>query len=170
MAGQGLEIKRSSASLWGEKTGMRQLPVVSKYIDTSTCIGCKACEVACQEWNDLKVLPTKQTGTYQTLPGLDAEFWNLIRFSERETPGGGLAWLMRKDQCMHCEEPGCLEACPAPGVAGDRVFMRRSNGGRALEVRLTSRSLASLRAALNSHMRMASLAADVAAVAVAEGE
>jgi formate dehydrogenase beta subunit len=112
----GLEIKRSSASLWGEKTGMRRLPVVSKYIDTSTCIGCKACEVACQEWNDLKVVPTQQTGTYQTLPGLDAEFWNLIRFNERETPEGGLAWLMRKDQCMHCEEPGCLEACPAPGA------------------------------------------------------
>jgi formate dehydrogenase beta subunit len=116
MAGQGLEIRRSSASLWGEKTGMRRLPVVSKYIDTSTCIGCKACEVACQEWNDLGVLPTRQTGSYQTLPTLHAEFWNLIRFSERETPEGGFAWLMRKDQCLHCEEPGCLEACPAPGA------------------------------------------------------
>jgi formate dehydrogenase beta subunit len=116
MAGQGLEIRRSSASLWGEKTGMRRLPVVSKYIDTSTCIGCKACEVACQEWNDLKVVATRQTGSYQTLPGLDAQFWNLIKFSERETSDGGLAWLMRKDQCMHCEEPGCLEACPAPGA------------------------------------------------------
>jgi formate dehydrogenase beta subunit len=116
MAGQGLEIRRSSASLWGEKTGMRRLPVVSKYIDTSTCIGCKACEVACQEWNDLKVVATQQTGTYQTLPGLDAQFWNLIKFNERETSDGGLAWLMRKDQCMHCEEPGCLEACPAPGA------------------------------------------------------
>jgi formate dehydrogenase iron-sulfur subunit len=113
---QGLEIRRSSASLWGEKTGLRQLPVVSKYIDTTTCIGCKACEVACQEWNDLKVIPTQQTGTYQTLPSLSADFWNLIKFSERDSKDGGFLWLMRKDQCMHCEDPGCLAACPAPGA------------------------------------------------------
>jgi len=116
MSGPRLEIRRSSASLWGEKTGMRHLPVVSKYIDTSTCIGCKACEVACQEWNDLRVVPTEQTGTYQTLPTLDAEYWNLIQFRERETENDTLAWLMRKDQCMHCEDPGCLAACPAPGA------------------------------------------------------
>jgi formate dehydrogenase beta subunit len=112
----GLEIRRSSASLWGEKTGLRKLPVVAKYIDTTTCIGCKACEVACQEWNDLKVVPTQQTGTYQTLPSLTPDFWNLIKFSEREAKDGGFLWLMRKDQCMHCEEPGCLAACPAPGA------------------------------------------------------
>jgi formate dehydrogenase iron-sulfur subunit len=112
---QTLEIRRSSASLWGEKTGMRHLPVVAKYIDTTTCIGCKACEVACQEWNDLGPVPTVQTGTYQTLPNLHPEFWNLIRFNERETDKG-FAWLMRKDQCMHCEDPGCLAACPAPGA------------------------------------------------------
>jgi formate dehydrogenase iron-sulfur subunit len=102
---------------------MRHLPVVSKYIDTSTCIGCKACEVACQEWNDLRVVPTQQTGTYQTLPTLDAEFWNLIQFRERETENETLAWLMRKDQCMHCEDPGCLAACPAPGA-----IVQYSNG------------------------------------------
>jgi formate dehydrogenase beta subunit len=115
MAGHNLEIRRSSASLWGEKTGMRRLPVVSKFIDTTTCIGCKACEVACQEWNDLGPVPTRQTGTYQTMPELDPEFWNLIRFNEQEFDGG-LVWLMRKDQCMHCEDPGCLAACPAPGA------------------------------------------------------
>jgi len=112
---QTLEIRRSSASLWGQETGLRRLPTVSKYIDTSTCIGCKACEVACQEWNDLAPVETQQTGSYQTLPTLHAQFWNLIRFDEREVDGR-FAWLMRKDQCMHCEEPGCLEACPAPGA------------------------------------------------------
>ncbi len=115
MSAQTLQIRRSSASLWGGRTGLRQLPVVSKYIDTSTCIGCKACEVACQEWNDLGPVPTHQTGTYQTMPALDPEFWNLIRFNEQEFEGG-VAWLMRKDQCMHCEDPGCLAACPAPGA------------------------------------------------------
>jgi formate dehydrogenase beta subunit len=111
-----LEIRRSSASLIGESTAQRRKAVVAKFIDTTTCIGCKACEVACQEWNDLRVVPTEQVGSYQTLPTLDAEFWNLIRFNERETENGALAWLMRKDQCMHCEDPGCLAACPAPGA------------------------------------------------------
>src|SRR4029450_2511366 len=92
MPTQTLEIRRSSASLWGEKTGMRRLAVVAKYIDTTTCIGCKACEVACQEWNDLGPVATTQTGTYQTMPDLHPEFWNLIRFHERELDGGGVAW------------------------------------------------------------------------------
>jgi formate dehydrogenase beta subunit len=118
MSVQTLEISRSSASgilSSGNATGMRSLPTVSKYIDTSTCIGCKACEVACQEWNDLKSVATHNDGDYQTLKTLDVQFWNLIRFDEREVDGG-LKWLMRKDQCMHCAEPGCLEACPAPGA------------------------------------------------------
>jgi formate dehydrogenase beta subunit len=115
MSTQNLEIRRSSASVWGSKTGLRSVPTVSKYIDTTTCIGCKACEAACQEWNDLRTLATQQTGTYQTMPTLHAEYWNLIRFNERDYEGG-LIWLMRKDQCMHCDDPGCLAACPAPGA------------------------------------------------------
>src|ERR1700756_5174754 len=115
MASQTLEIQRSSASMWGGKTGIRTLPTVAKYIDTSTCIGCKACEAACQEWNDLKRVPTQQDGTYQTMPELAADFWNLIKFNETEG-NGEFNWLMRKDQCMHCAEPGCLAACPAPGA------------------------------------------------------
>ena len=110
-----LEIRQRSAALRGEKTGIRELPVVSKFIDTTTCIGCKACEVACQEWNDLQLVSTKQTGTYQTMPSLDPNFWNLIKFREEERDGV-LSWLMRKDQCMHCADPGCLKACPAPGA------------------------------------------------------
>src|SRR5436190_3133254 len=110
-----MQIRRSSASLRGGGTSLRKLPVVSKLIDTTTCIGCKACEVACQEWNDLRSVKTTQVGTYQTMPTLHAEFWNLIKFSEHEL-GDSLAWLMRKDQCMHCIDPGCLAACPAPGA------------------------------------------------------
>jgi len=115
MSTQTLEIRRSSASVLGSHTGMRRLATVSKYIDTTTCIGCKACEAACVEWNDLRRIGTTQIGTYQTMPTLHAEYWNLIRFNERDFDGG-IAWLMRKDQCMHCDEPGCLAACPAPGA------------------------------------------------------
>lgn len=119
MSVQSLEIRRSSAALRGGSSGVRIVPKISKYIDTTTCIGCKACEVACQEWNDLPSIPTHQFGSYQTSPTLHSELWNLIRFAEREIAGSGgvgVAWLMRKDQCMHCEDPGCLAACPAPGA------------------------------------------------------
>jgi formate dehydrogenase beta subunit len=115
MSTQALDIRRSSASVVGSHSGLRTATTVSKYIDTSTCIGCKACEVACQEWNDLAIVPTQQTGSYQTLPTLHPDYWNLIRFNEHDFDGG-IVWLMRKDQCMHCDEPGCLAACPAPGA------------------------------------------------------
>ncbi len=114
MAGKTLELKRISATSTAPP-GIREAPVVCKLIDTSTCIGCKACEVACQEWNDLPPETTVQVGTYQTLPSTTPNFWNLIKFNEYES-GTGLNWLMRKDQCMHCGDPGCLKACPAPGA------------------------------------------------------
>src|SRR5262245_11290248 len=110
-----LEILRISASS-APAPGIRLQPTVTKLVDTSTCIGCKACEVACQEWNDLPPETTVQMVTYQTLPDMTENFWNLIRFREHEDDQNGLRWLMRKDQCMHCTEPGCLVACPAPGA------------------------------------------------------
>src|SRR5262245_55204628 len=120
-----MEFKRISASP-SPATGVREAPQLAKLIDTTTCIGCKACEVACQEWNDLlgidelAVNPNVQLGTYQTQPDLSANFWNLIRFNEhveKNVDGSEtLHWLLAKDQCMHCAEPGCLEACPSPGA------------------------------------------------------
>ena len=115
MATKTLELRASSASN-SPSPGIRSAAVVAKLIDTSACIGCKACEVACQEWNDLPPETTVQLGSYQTLPEMTPNFWNLIRFSEHEAEGGSFHWLMRKDQCMHCADPGCLAACPAPGA------------------------------------------------------
>ncbi|MBI3667950.1 MAG: formate dehydrogenase subunit beta [Acidobacteria bacterium] len=93
----------------------KQTHTVAKLIDTTTCIGCKACEVACQEWNDQPFLIGAFEGTYQTLTDLTPSFWNLIKFNEAEQEGH-LLWLMAKYQCMHCVDPGCLKACPAPGA------------------------------------------------------
>src|SRR5881392_3534129 len=87
--------------------GVQREEEVCKYIDVTTCIGCKACEVACVEWNDM---------TYQTMPATSWNYWNLITFHEHQRDDGTLMWLMRKDQCMHCEDPGCLRACPADGA------------------------------------------------------
>lgn len=116
-----LDIIRISATS-PPAAGIRRQPIIAKLVDTSTCIGCKACEVACQEWNDLPPETTVQMGTYQTLPDMTSNFWNLIRFNEHET-NDSFHWLMRKDQCMHCSEPGCLIACPAPGA-----IVQYSNG------------------------------------------
>jgi len=115
MAGKVLDIRAISATS-SPAPGIRSAPVVAKLIDTTSCIGCKACEVACQEWNDLPPETTVQDGTYQTLPDTTPNFWNLIRFNEHETADGSFQWLFRKDQCMHCADPGCLKACPAPGA------------------------------------------------------
>jgi formate dehydrogenase iron-sulfur subunit len=89
---------------------------VCKLVDVTTCIGCKACEVACLEWNGLPYATTSFDNTYQTMPDTSWNFWNLIRFNEHQREDGSLMWLMRKDQCMHCAEPGCLAACPADGA------------------------------------------------------
>jgi formate dehydrogenase iron-sulfur subunit len=89
---------------------------VCKLVDVTTCIGCKACEVACLEWNGYDFRETTFDNTYQTMPDTAWNFWNLIKFNEVPNDDGTVSWLMRKDQCMHCADPGCLAACPADGA------------------------------------------------------
>ncbi|WP_172143638.1 formate dehydrogenase subunit beta [Pseudomonas tumuqii] len=95
---------------------VRLVGEVAKLIDTSKCIGCKACQVACSEWNDLRDEVGSNVGVYDNPRDLSAESWTLMRFAEHENPAGNLEWLIRKDGCMHCAEPGCLAACPSPGA------------------------------------------------------
>ncbi len=89
---------------------------VCKLVDTTTCIGCKACEVACLEWNGYTFTDTVFDNSYQTMPETSWNYWNLIKFNEHEREDGSVTLLMRKDQCMHCADPGCLAACPADGA------------------------------------------------------
>lgn len=88
---------------------------VAKLIDVSSCIGCKACQVACSEWNDIRDTPGKCIGSYDNPIDLSAKSWTIMKFNEVEE-NGRLEWLIRKEGCMHCAEPGCLKACPAPGA------------------------------------------------------
>src|SRR5262249_1316734 len=118
MALQSLDIVRRSATTLPEPSireavGTRK---VAKLIDTTNCIGCKACQVACMEWNDLRDEIGTNVGSYQNPHDLTASSWTLMRFAEVEYPTGDLEWLIRKDGCMHCADPGCLKACPSPGA------------------------------------------------------
>ena len=97
---------------------------VAKLIDVSKCIGCKACQSACIEWNDIHAEIGVNTGVYDNPPDLTPERCTLMRFTEWVNPETeDLEWLIRKDGCMHCEDPGCLKACPAPGA-----IVQYSNG------------------------------------------
>jgi formate dehydrogenase iron-sulfur subunit len=118
MALQSLDIVRRSATTT-RSPEIRQAPAgggVAKLIDTTKCIGCKACQVACMEWNDLRDEIGTNIGQYQNPHDLSASTWTLMRFAEVENPKGDLEWLIRKDGCMHCSDPGCLKACPSPGA------------------------------------------------------
>ncbi len=117
MALQSLDIKRLSATTVQPPAAREPVTgTVAKLIDVSKCIGCKACQTACMEWNDLRDEVGTNVGVYDNPLDLTPQSWTVMRFSEHEKADGNLEWLIRKDGCMHCEDPGCLKACPAPGA------------------------------------------------------
>ena len=100
---------------------------VDFFTDTSVCIGCKACEVACKEWNQVPFdgLDFRAT-SYDNTGGLGADSWRHVAFIEQRKPLAGqvagaqhdggqptdLRWLMSSDVCKHCTHAACLDVCP----------------------------------------------------------
>ena len=119
---QSLDIKARSATTTPSPQ-IRSTVEVAKLIDTSKCIGCKACQVACMQWNDVRDEIGTNHGVYDNPIDLTSASWTVMRFSEHENEEGNLEWLIRKDGCMHCADPGCLKACPSPGA-----IVQYSNG------------------------------------------
>ncbi|MDY7574852.1 formate dehydrogenase subunit beta [Actimicrobium sp. CCI2.3] len=107
-------VRKSATTTTPASTRSATVPL-AKLIDVSKCIGCKACQSACMEWNDLRDEVGDNSGVYDNPRDLTGSSWTVMRFSEVEE-AGKLEWLIRKDGCMHCEDPGCLKACPAPGA------------------------------------------------------
>jgi len=82
------------------------------FTDTTVCIGCKACEVACKQWNQLPDDGFAFTGmSYDNTGALGASTWRHVAFVEQ--PG---RWLMLSDVCKHCQDAGCLEVCPTGAI------------------------------------------------------
>ena len=122
MALESLDIRRRSASQTSPPD-VRKHVEVAKLIDISRCIGCKACQVACMEWNDVRDDVGSLDGSYNNPIDLTDRSWTVMRFYEEEIADKGLQWLIVKDGCLHCADPGCLKACPAPGA-----IVQYSNG------------------------------------------
>ena len=117
------------------------------YTDTTVCIGCKACQVACHQWNQLPAEDggrTRLSGdSYDNTQTLSALNWRHVKFIEqipedRHQEGFmlGSRWLMMSDVCKHCVHAGCLEVCPTGAIVRtefDSVFIQQDvcNGCRA---------------------------------------
>jgi formate dehydrogenase iron-sulfur subunit len=95
--------------------------------DTTLCIGCKACEVACKQWNQLPMDDPGFTGfSYDNTRDLGETTWRHVAFIEQMEDGSGARptslrpfqshWLMMSDICKHCVNAGCLEACPTGSI------------------------------------------------------
>jgi formate dehydrogenase iron-sulfur subunit len=91
------------------------------FTDTTVCIGCKACEVACKEWNQLPAAnggaTTLSGDSYDNTRRLDGLHWRHVKFVEQFTPDRSQGrWLLMSDVCKHCVQAGCLEVCPTGAI------------------------------------------------------
>jgi formate dehydrogenase iron-sulfur subunit len=91
------------------------------FTDTSVCIGCKACEVACKQWNMLPGNEPEFGDGFDNTRSLDAQNWRHVKFIDNvpdstAVTGQGKAWLMMSDVCKHCTHASCLEVCPTDAI------------------------------------------------------
>lgn len=86
------------------------------FTDTTLCIGCKACEVACKEWNELPADGMRFTGqSYDNTGELNGTTWRHVAFVEQRQNGAS-RWLMESDVCKHCTHAACLDVCPTGAI------------------------------------------------------
>src|SRR5207244_7746471 len=95
----------------------RRAVSVGFFTDTTVCIGCKACEVACKQWNQLPDDGFSFSGmSYDNTVQLGASTWRHVAFIEKPSVDDKFSWLMMSDVCKHCETAACLDACPTGSI------------------------------------------------------
>jgi len=85
-------------------------------ISPELCTGCRGCQTACKEWNELKGVKTENKGTTENPPDLTPNTFNKIRYVEMPSEKNVVRWLFVSQRCMHCGDAGCIKICPAPGA------------------------------------------------------
>ncbi len=101
-------------------------------VDTSKCIACKGCQIACKQWNELSAGVSEffaSTDGYENPSDLSSNTYTLIKFHSSEKENGDPDWQFRKKNCMHCTEAACLDNCPVSTIkrAGNGfVFIDRT--------------------------------------------
>ena len=105
------------------------MSVTAFLTDSTLCIGCKACEVACKEWNGVSEDGLDWSGfSYDNTGAVGASTWRHVKFVEQEPVAGAggnaanASWTFSSDVCKHCENAGCLEACPTHALPAAYVM------------------------------------------------
>jgi formate dehydrogenase iron-sulfur subunit len=109
---------------WPDSYDGEQQPRMGFFTDTSVCIGCKACEVACKEWNEVPEDGLHFSGeSFDNTGSLSADSWRHVAFIEQPTRVEGVQaadsdfrWLMSSDVCKHCTHAACLDVCPTGAI------------------------------------------------------
>jgi formate dehydrogenase iron-sulfur subunit len=120
-AARALPILGEARAVTAQATSVTTEPM-GFFTDTTVCIGCKACEVACKEWNQL---PARGDGgahlemsglSYDNTVRLDGTTWRHVKFIEQFPEPYNGRWLMMSDVCKHCVQAPCLEVCPTGAI------------------------------------------------------
>ena len=129
MAIQALNVVAQSATTMTPPAAAANTTHVAKLIDISTCIGCKACQVACMEWNETRPEIGSTDGTYDNPTELGPAAWTVMKFNEVETATGGLDWLIS----------AAVIACPVVRLMSPRSPKSQTRRRSAPCVRIASR-------------------------------
>jgi formate dehydrogenase iron-sulfur subunit len=115
LSGAGLSVSVAGGAFVPPAVAQASEDGLAILYDPSRCIGCRACQMACKQWNELPGESTDPEGLYETPTGLSADTWNIIKLNKKIEPNVGFF----NYQCMHCTDAACVTACPSGALFKD---------------------------------------------------